>query len=229
MNLSWNNMLENKRFNDISQRDLFRGYLLGMQNLASQSGASVKAFVDSDLPCFSSLSAQAQKDVLTDVGSIHDLWMHSTQDGRSLRDNKQLVWRFLSSLKWTPPSDIFDKITDDRAIEIFNFEGHQMFRSLRILELMSFTLEQAMCTPWWNLFGRDPADVQPLLHKYAQQCFDGTIKSTFKIPPCPHICYEINSAEKLRFHLDIQYVTPLFQNSQPVGFIAISEIEPAGS
>ena len=67
---------------------------------------------------------------------------------------KKLVWRFLSYLKLTASDELYAKLSHDDFIEIYNTAGVQIYRSFNFFSVCSYTIEEIICLPWFQLYQR---------------------------------------------------------------------------
>jgi hypothetical protein len=203
----------------------FRSLCDRYAELVNLEGFKTIPYPTPDLPFFSSLDERAQQKALHDIEQAVGIYEDLCNEGYRLTDTPQLLWRNLSKLGYVCESDIFDKITPTDVVQVFSFEGKLVIWNLRLLGLVSFTIEQLFCTPWWLLGKREP-DVSDAILAATASIISGKITNTFN-PMIPvHVLTEANSDQLLRFKIGIKYLSPLRKNGVLAAFIAINSADP---
>lgn len=193
----------------------------------ARAGVYKKPFDHAHTPLFMKASAQAQKQAIEFLEIQVRIFDEMAQAGEHLKDNHRLLWRTLGRMQMTPETDIFDKLYDGCVIEIFNLDNVHVGWNMRLMELLSHTLEQVLCVPWFELCERD-AESSDKMFALLQTLLNQEIKGTFAPGIGPHRIIEKNSANLGIFDFDVRFTSPLWQNRKIVGYIAIAEVEQLG-
>lgn len=96
----------------------------------------------SDLTLFKSAPLQAQLFAIRHLEHNVNVLEQMTTTGEDPRNTQRYIWRIVSYLKLTPPSDFMNHIADDDVVEIYCLNDEiQVFRNHRFMEMTSFTFE----------------------------------------------------------------------------------------
>jgi hypothetical protein len=150
-----------------------------------------------------------------------DVVEHHLIEGGDTADEKGLLWRFLSKMGYTPTSDIFDLITNQDYIEVYDHEGYQIYRSLNYFNLVSFTIEDLVTLNWKSDFKRDRSILLDLLEvnlRFATGLFNKTYHCD-KVPK--HYVREMIAKEYVH-ELGLKYISPLKVHGKSVALLAAS-------
>lgn len=139
----------------------------------------------------------------------------------SCKSEKELMWKFFAKLRLIPTSDIFDRITDDHFIEIYDLNGDQMYRSLNYFNLVSLTVEDLLHFNWKRDYKRSKKINLSLLGLTAR-IFAGRFHETYDCAKVPQ--HEVSEAiaDRYLFELNLRCISPLKQNGKCVAVVAVS-------
>lgn len=125
-------------------------------------------------------------------------------------DFGQSIWIALKEFGFTPSSDLFQYLTNDRIIEIHNLEGQQVYRNLYFFKFCSYTLEELYSLPWVDLFWRPEVNAKQMVD-FVFKMSQSTNKKTIQITDIdPHQTLETQSKFKMRLFYKPLYYSPLF-------------------
>lgn len=180
---------------------------------------------DSDTaPYFARLGPTERQGVFADFARYVEVCEDVVIEGRSLKQNRHLLWRMLKRLGLVPKSDLFSHISDTDRIEVYDTANTQMFRSLNFFPICSHSLDALQCRPWWELFQRDEAVLAKLVG-ISRELVSGSSRETQIIADGRHGVREINSARLYRALVNYKVVSPIFNtNHECAGFVTVFEV-----
>ena len=203
----------------------FRELLSRFASLVKDEGLSFVPFQNESLPHFLGLSPTEQGVALEELAQVIRNFEEVLAGGHRLVDTPQLLWRSLRRLGYVWESDIFDKISPGDVVQVYSAEHRMVFWNLRLMEMVSFTIEQLFCTPWW-LMGKRVPDVSQGLVKAIEAVLTGSIPGTFDPGIEDHVVCEQDTAEMQTFKIHIKHFSPLRRDSRIVGFMVINTADP---
>lgn len=122
--------------------------------------------------------------------------------------NLRSAWNAVKQNNLVICSDIFDKIDREDIIEIWDLEGRQLFRSFHALRYFSYTIEELMSYPFYELFERD-LEIEAAYAGEFVRVLKGEVQSTYKLDIPTHVVREKMSARKNVSMVTPKYVSPL--------------------
>ncbi len=114
----------------------------------------------------------------------------------------QFLWRMFQRLGVTPASSLMGFIERGDVVEIYNASYVQVFRSLSFFRICSYTLDELLCRPFWDLFRRD----QELFGRMVgttKEVLDGKISGVHRWNVEEHTVEEIGS--RARYLATVRY------------------------
>jgi hypothetical protein len=208
--------------------DLFRHLSETYAQFAAEENVKVRPYLSPDLPLYSKLSREEQELAVNFLQEAVQIFSEMQQEGISLRNDLQLLWRSLSRLRMIPEKDIFDKITDGFTIEVYAMNHRHLFWNLNMMEVLSLTLEQLLCKPWWELASR-PQEITNAFMEIIGKMISGETPGTIPIQVPVHILEEIDSELSYRIEVDVKYISPLKRDGKMVGGITVARAKVVGS
>lgn len=137
-----------------------------------------------------------------------DVIAANDRDGGSFADSKQILWRMLRRLKYSPQSDIFEKIHDHNILEIYTSDNWQIFRNLNFFRHVSMTIDE-MATFYWQRDSKRHMKVHLEALAIATRLRFGTLRKTMDLRHWPaHFTKEL-VGEGWLIEIRLQYVSPL--------------------
>lgn len=179
---------------------------------------------------FISSETDQQLEILTALKSyLHQLNEASLKKIELKRDNRLHAWSALASLGFVPPNDLFDKISSQDIIEIYDASSIQLFRSFELFNHISYSFSELFCFPWMELFERDEFVGQRMFHA-AELVLSGKVEGVFSTNMPSHIVEEKFSASKHWIEMKHRLLSPLHRADGTVaGVITAFEIVNFGS
>lgn len=136
------------------------------------TGNHIVPYAHPSLPIFSGLPVERQKAILDHFLIYYRILASAETDHIEFNDNLMLTWWALRELKMKPSSDLFSNLSKTDVIEIYDNEGVQIYRTLNFYNLTTYTMEDMLCTPWYELFSRDSKVTEQLM-----ECMARVLKS----------------------------------------------------
>jgi len=224
------NRPEQKRIGDMtkgmpqsseSSAEEFRELCLLYASIVKAGGVQIDAYDPQTLPDFLAKPIALQRKAIRAI-TQDILILESMQGARqSLRDSRTHLWRFIAKMGWTPQSDIFDKIEDEDTVEVYVLEPSgqcQIFRNLRFLECVSFTIEQLYGIDWKFATKHEPAYAQEIIGAVGK-CLSSPQAQTWSFSRFPHHIQELDSPKRLHLSICLKYLSPLTSAQKIEAFI----------
>lgn len=187
----------------------FKNLLEKFCTLAKAEGVDLTPYTGEG-PRFFALLPQAQKTLVLDSFRAYvEVCAEVVAQGASLRDDRIIVWRVLQRLKLHPPSDLMQEIKEGEVIEIYNSDFVQIFRNLRFFEICSYTLDELLSRPLWELVEREESITGMIVHQ-ASKLLSGTINGLFQFDVPEHSIYERESVGRNKITVKLTIGAPLW-------------------
>jgi hypothetical protein len=193
----------------------------------NEEGIQIAPYRESGVPIFAGLPATEQDAVLARLKCELEIFAEMKEENRSLRDSPRLIWRSLRKLNLTPRADIFDKICDEDVVSIYQSDQKQIFQNLKFLELVSLTLEQIYCMPWYSYSKRD-SKIEAELFGIASRIFSGEIQGSLMPDTPEHEGWEIGTEGLARLSVKVKHVSPLKRDHAVAGMIVVNRCTHIG-
>lgn len=186
----------------------FKELLIEFCRFAEEEKVALKPFNGDGPMWFGEMPEQFQGPVLGAFRAYVELCREVRGEGISLRNDQFLLWRMFQKLGVHPPSELMSEMRSGEVIEIHNGEFLQVYRNLRFFELCSYTLDDLLCRPFWQLFQRDEAVTESLI-KMGQSVFGGDTQGVLKLETPEHVVLEIDSEARLLSVIQHRIAAPL--------------------
>ncbi len=211
-----------RKFQDVADFNTkFRELCCYYSDLLASEGKKVRPIRGPDLPVFSALPLEKKQRAIDFITSALEVFEETRAEGYKLVDSPKLLWRSLRKLGWTPQSDVFDRIGDKDVVNVYSSEQVQVFQNLNFFDWVSLTLEELYANPW-HQYSRRERHCAELAYQSAVEVFHGVRASTFSPDIPEHYVEEIDTAENRKFYIKIHTASPLRQNGNVVGLLAIN-------
>lgn len=132
-----------------------------------------------------------------------------------------LLWRFIQLMGYRPTSDLFDHITGEDVVEIYDRNHKQIFCNLRFFSVSSYSFEELKHLPAKELFERPP-ELMELLIQEVSALFASSDPKTVQSKLPPHIAKELHSKRKYTAQVQQGIISPLFNPSGSVEAVVCS-------
>lgn len=144
--------------------------------------------------------------------------------GNRLADDRSFLWRMFRKLGVHPVSTLLAEIDDNDVIEIYNADFIQVFRNLKFFTLCSYTLDDLLCRPFWELFQREERITRALL-SVAGDIYSKTVEGIQRLDLGRHFLVETDGPRRLRSEVENRIVCPLYNTAGDVAAL-VSVIRP---
>lgn len=213
--------------NDTTVELKFRTLALRYQEIARESGVKLRPFRSPDMPLWAKATPEARKvatDFLETIVSIHEETIAAKE---TPINSRQLLWRALGRLSLVPDSGIFDRITNEDVVVVYNDVQTAVFWNLQFFNFSSFTVEDMFFGVWHQMTKRDPA-VHETLYKMAVNIITGKITGIFHPPVGPHTVEELDSLECTKTIMEIPCGSVLTTKGKFSGMLIIQKMKIIG-
>lgn len=178
--------------------------------IAKSVNIKIYPYHDPKLIYFSKLELAQRKLILQQLEIYLQICKKIVAELGTNFDFGQSIWIALKEFGFTPSSDLFQYLKNDRIIEIHNLDGQQVYRNLYFFKFCSYTLEELYSIPWVELFSRPEKNIHQMV-SFVQKMSSTKIHKTVKVTEIePHELVEIRSALKIKSFYEPLYYSPLF-------------------
>jgi hypothetical protein len=192
--------------------------------LAEPYGYNIRPYLAADLPLFHVLDKERQKIILGHFRDYVEVASAISASGQDIADTPLFVLRMIKRLGIEVSSDLFDKMTSESIVEIYDLRNIQIFRNLNFFAISSYTLEELLVREWWQLYAREDL-INREIFLWASRVLKGETKNTVS-PSIPrHTLIEKESLCKFEMYVDIDYFSPATLNDNPAGIVCIERAE----
>ncbi|MEK6774203.1 MAG: hypothetical protein AABY64_09695 [Bdellovibrionota bacterium] len=221
--------LELLNSDDINLIEDFKTTLDKISSILNSLGVSATSYHTSYLKDYSKLSSHQKKSALRDSQkyleclTASELVEPATDDDRDTPDLGQSLWFALRHFGLRPTSDLFELLSMNDAVEIYNAEGIQVWRNLKFMEVCSYTLEEIFCYTWQDRYTRSEAatvQIMDVISKFST-ISPKSIKCGIK-----NLLHEKFSVKKLTIDVTHEMLSPVFNSLNAVGgFVVTSKVK----
>lgn len=214
---------------ELSPSDFIREYCAELERLSQTvavAGWETVPYRSEALDEIVNMTLAQQTSKIDELRKINELYLSSIEKGTDEYSDRQMAWWAIASLGMRPLSDAFSLITDQDAIEVYNADHNQVFRSLNIFKCLSYTLDEISRNAWFELFERDEA-VTVRMMEVANEILLQKKPATILQPFGTHWVKERFSVRRNRALLESRLLTPLMSTSgsrQIVGYMNVFRI-----
>jgi hypothetical protein len=193
--------------------------------LVSSAGVPVSAYTVDAALAFASLPTLQMVKTLDRLQSVLRTTETVLHGGGSLRDDHTYLWAMIQRLGLRPQSDLFDRLGSEDVIEIYDVaEQTQVYRNLRYFEACSYTLDDLMCRPWFELFTRDHS-VTAHVAEIVEQAIKADPPRLVPFNTGVHTIEEIDSPERLHCVIENRFLAPLFdRRGRATAVVAVARL-----
>lgn len=182
----------------------------------------IRSYDDPQLLYFNKLPVSLQLISIENLKTYTITAEETQNEGYQLKDNNAFIWRFLQKRGYVPPTDLFQNLTEEKLVEIYNQFQIQEFRNLAFYNFCSYTIEDIHSREWFDLFYRD-SEINLQFLQLAQKLFNNDFDHTFPTNIGEHFLKEINSQDKIEVAMKVEHMCPLFSKNKAVAAVTISK------
>lgn len=176
--------------------------------LLNQYDLNVRPYRSSADLAFSKLPQEVKVKYFTHFKAYYEILSETHHSGKDLREAKHLLWNMLNRLKYRVTDDILSRIADHQIVEIYNLENIQVFRNLPFFKICSYSIDEIVSLPWWQLYKREDA-ISQLIFQYASKVLNGETTETVA-PEVPlHLLEERDSFGRHKMNVTVEWMSPL--------------------
>jgi PAS domain-containing protein len=186
----------------------FRDLVLRFSRMAAREGVTVVPFEGDGPRHFQALSETIQTVVLEHFRQYVQIAGEVLDHGGSLRNDQTFLWRFFQRLRLHPPSNLVSEMADGEIIEVHDRSLVQIFRNLRFFELCSYTLDDLLSRPFFELLERDNKITEHLLAQ-VDVLFGDAPRTILWMSVEEHTIVERDSAKRLSLRVRQRMMAPL--------------------
>lgn len=144
------------------------------------------------------------------------------KEGESLCNSPLFVWKMLQKMGLKANFDIFEHIGPTDIIEIYNYQNVQVYRNLFFFQICSYSFDELLSIPWWQLFRRDD-QVSQLIFANGSAIFRKDINEWIAPEIPEHLLEEIASTEMLKMNVKIKLMAPLVNKTGEIYCLVIEK------
>jgi hypothetical protein len=138
----------------------------------------------------------------------------------------RLTWYAIRKLNLRGPDDLFSALSEKDCIEIYDKNGVQMYRNFEFFRFCSYSVEELLTAPWYELFARDP-EIQKNMQLEAQRVMTIS-REHFRSSIPKHLTDETNPGRR-RVEIEFLTISPLFgPTGKTEAFLSSSQISYVG-
>lgn len=172
-------------------------------------GLNVQPYRGNSPSFFNALPPEKKVLTLRDFTRYLEVCAQTLHDGKLLTDDKAFLWRFIKYREWRQTSDLFSLFEKDDVIEIYDLNSYvQIFRNLRFFSVCSYTLDDILCRPFWELYHRDEIITNEIIG-FATKLHRQEVNATIKYDRHVYAIDEIDSPMLYHCHVENRFIAPL--------------------
>jgi hypothetical protein len=192
--------------------------------LAQRAGVTVAASHPGRL-YLANLEDARQVAVLDNLRTYVEVCEDVTRDGKSLTDSNHFLWRMLLKRRLRPSADLFELFEDGDIIDVYDMNGFvQIFRNMRFFSVCSYSLDELLCRPWYELYARDER-VTLGIHTTALTFASRTTQNTQYLDLGEHVLEEIDSEAGYRFLIVNRFLSRLTDDAgRPAAIVNVARV-----
>ncbi|KYG63706.1 hypothetical protein AZI86_12820 [Bdellovibrio bacteriovorus] len=209
-----------------SLAERFLGRAIQISLFGAEIGINITPTYDPRMLIFRNLSFEEQFKAVQKIELNCEIFSSIVREKQDLRSSSSVVWKSMNCLGLRPPSDFFDKLTDDDVVQVYSKDNVHRFSNLKFFEVCSYTLEHIYALPWDVLWKRDEEDTKYLLNCVAE-VLGSDAKTTHVFHQPPHRTLEASSVFRYEALYALKCIAPLFDRvtGERCGFIVRESAE----
>jgi hypothetical protein len=205
-------------------KNSFAKMLKFFSDCAEIEGLRLKPYGSEHLCYFSVLSLAKQQIIYEDLRRYYQICLESIQLHDSLKDNMGQFHLALKKLDIQVEGQVFAALNSEDVIEIYTLDSIQIFRTFNFFHLVTYTLEEIFCRPWFELYQRD-VFTNEANHKAVKYVLSGETRSPF-YPNIPvHDVYEKKEGGHSLTKIKHRFMAPAYNSDDArTGFINVFQV-----
>jgi hypothetical protein len=196
----------------------FKKAAIKLTEIGVAAGIEIQAFDSEELPLFNALDEARQNQVASELEHTCEILLDAKPSVDDLSYNRRAAWSEIKRSGFVIRSEVFENLKDEDIIEIWGADGRQIFRSFHALKFWSYTLEELLTYPFFELFERD-ASLETAYLVWFQKLLSGVVIETVALDIPSHVVREKRSKRKYSSVVTPKMVSPLKdKNGQVTAF-----------
>jgi PAS domain-containing protein len=191
--------------------EAFRALTERFAAVAGDEGVEVVPYWGNGPRHFAALPERKQRGVLAHFHRYVTVAEITLELGSTLSEDRHFLWQMFRQLGVHPAANLLDRVarTGDEVVEIYDANFVQIYRNLRFFRHCSYSLDELLSVPFWQLFARDPRITGRIL-AIATEYFSGKRRDVFEWDLGRHTVEEIYGPKRYSSVVDQRLVAPLF-------------------
>jgi PAS domain-containing protein len=201
--------------------------------MAQKEDVRVAPYSGAEPKFFPQLPEAMQIPILNSFRRYVDVAREVQANDGFLRDEQTFLWRMLQKLKLHPPSNLMSELRTGDVIEIHDPQLIQIYRSLSFFSICSYTLDDLLARPFWELLWREEHVTAQLLDM-ARTVLSGEVIGVQSLNIPEHPILELQSVERRQSVIQQRMAAPLRDGTGTIAAIVtalniISSVSTVGS
>ncbi|RYZ92078.1 MAG: hypothetical protein EOP06_05350 [Proteobacteria bacterium] len=211
--------------NGLSQPDrLFSEYqklVYSIRSHLTKYGLKKRAFSKNNISRFSELPFQSRYEIVLRLRAYQALCQDGEDCGFGALEDPKALLRFVAfRLRVNTPEDFLAALAPGDIVEIFDFDGEQVYRNINFFEISDYTLDEIFGSSWDLLYERSKSVTKKIFERVEVAAKTrGCIP--FDIPE--HYMRERCTEERKIVKVRLKYLASLTRDGEAVAWIASSE------
>lgn len=168
--------------------------------------------------CFMALPEDRQEQILGSFEKYVGVCVETVAGGWSLRDDAQVLWRMFKALRVHPCGELMNAFDPGDVIEIYDTDFTQVYRNLAFFSVCSYTLDELLSRPFFELFRRDEKVTGELI-KIGAQMIGGQLDGVHQWSMDVHKTQEMESPALYQVEVQEKIASPLQDSTGKVAAI----------
>jgi hypothetical protein len=207
----------------LNQAEAFRSLAMRYTKIAANEGIRVIPFLSPEMPLFQQATQEARKNAVNLLEMIVTIHEETLAGGDRAIHSKKLLWRALGKLSLIPGPDVFDVLSDEDVVLIYNENHTALFWNLQFFNFTSLTVEHLFFSQWYEFTKRD-LTIQQALQEMAYKVVTGQITGTFN-PNIPgHEVEELETQECIRTWMELPVGSVLTKKGNFGGVLMVQKM-----
>lgn len=201
---------------DLDQQ--FAHFVKQFQLFLSRNGINKRAFSDGGLENFKSLPRIEKERYFKQLRDYYLVCQDLESEGLdTLRNPKKALESLSFRLDISVPDEFIDQLTGEEIVEIYDFEGNQLYRNLTFFEISDYTIDDFFGRSWDYLYERSSA-VTNIIIQHIEKV--AKMKSCMRLEGPTHYMRERATANRKIVKVTFGYISPVLRDGTAVAWIA---------
>jgi hypothetical protein len=176
--------------------------------LTRAAGFRATAFSGEEPVFFRCLKIEQQAAIVENFRRYVQVCETVVKKGGKLGDDRRLLRQMIETLELRSRPDVFDLIQPMDILEIYDGNFVQLFRNLSFFAVCSYSLDEVLCRPFWELYERDD-DYTAKLIALGLQVFTTPSPVTLPVDIGVHEQVELGG-QRWRWQVECRFISSLY-------------------